>query len=82
MDYIITLKDLPTTIRALTTINEDGIYVIVINSRFSYEQQRKSLEHEIKHINSNDFEKLCADQIEYAAHKNQTGNGTDYIYYG
>lgn len=69
MEYIVIFKDLPTTIKALTVKNEDDTYTIIVNSRLSYEQQHKSFQHEINHIVNCDFEKDCADIIEYNAHK-------------
>ncbi len=68
--YNIALKDMPTTVKAVTMPNEDDTYTIIVNSRLSYEQQRSSFKHELFHINKRDFEKVCeTDKIEYEAHK-------------
>lgn len=68
MEYIIMFKDLPTTIKALTVNNEDDTYTIIVNSKLNYEQQHKSFEHELLHINSCDFNKFDVDKIECNAH--------------
>lgn len=63
------LMGLPCKIKAVTTRNEDGSYTIVMNSRLSYEQQRKSYLHELKHIYNNDFSKENVNIIECDARK-------------
>ena len=35
----------------------DDYYTIVLNSRLSYEENRKTFEHELQHIINNDFSK-------------------------
>lgn len=75
MEYIIILKDLPCTIKALTIKNDDETYTIFVNSRLNYEQQHKSFQHELQHIQNCDFEKVCVDKIEYNAHR-EGYNGT------
>lgn len=60
---------LPYTVKALTTLNEDGTYTILINSRLNYESQMKSYLHEIRHIKNNDFDKDNVDLIEYRVRK-------------
>lgn len=62
---------LPTTIRAYTVLDAEADYTICINSRISYEQQLMAYEHELKHINSNDFEKENIQQIEAEAHRKE-----------
>lgn len=44
------LKDLPTTVRGFVCLGSDYNPIIVINSRMSTEQQRKTYKHEINHI--------------------------------
>ncbi len=69
-NYTIILKDMPTTVRAITVKNEDDSYTIIVNSKLNYEQQHISFEHEIHHIQNCDFEKVCEiNDIEYEAHK-------------
>ena len=65
MNYNVVLYELPTTIKAFTVNNLDGYYTVIVNSRLSCEEQRKSCEHELKHINNRDFEKDDADEVEY-----------------
>jgi len=69
MDYQVIMYDLPTSIKALTTNNPDGSNTIFINAKLNYEQQQKSFEHELDHINNHDFDKMInVDEIEYNAH--------------
>ena len=44
------LKDLPTTVRGFTCLGSDFSPVIILNSRLSVEQQRKTYRHEMEHI--------------------------------
>jgi hypothetical protein len=46
---------LPPTIKGLTVQDEAGDYNIYVNTRLTYEANRQTLQHEIKHIASNDF---------------------------
>lgn len=55
---------LPSRIKALSTVNEDCSYTIILNSCLNYEQNRKSLFHEISHIENDDFYKDNVDEIE------------------
>lgn len=61
---------LPSRVKAVSLKNDDDSYTIIINSALSVEQQRKSLNHEIDHIENDDF---ChdgdADEIECIAHR-------------
>lgn len=41
--------DMPCRIRALICEDADGFQTTIINSRLSYEQNKKSAEHEMKH---------------------------------
>ena len=45
---------------AFVSLNADGSYTIFINTRISYEMQQDALQHELKHIGNDDFEKGCA----------------------
>lgn len=49
---------LPPTIKGLTVQDEDGCYNVYINARLTYEANQQTLQHEIKHIKSNDFHKF------------------------
>lgn len=44
-------------------------YLVVLNSRDSYEMQRMSYEHAIDHILNNDWQKESVQQIELDAHR-------------
>lgn len=65
------LKDMPVRIKGFTK-KGDGVDTIVLNSRLSYEQQRKSYQHEVEHLRNEDFLKDSVQQIEYDAHKGGT----------
>lgn len=56
MDNInVTVMDMPLVIRGMTKLNEDNFYNIFINAKYSYEQQREILKHELKHIEYEHF---------------------------
>jgi Zn-dependent peptidase ImmA (M78 family) len=44
------LKNMPTSIRGYVFKDDDGAPVIVLNSRLSREQNRRTYEHERQHI--------------------------------
>ena len=70
-NYInILLRDDMDGIKGCLKSNSDGSYSIFINSRMGLLQQKKTLYHELKHIERNDFEKHDIQQIEYDAHFN------------
>ena len=47
--------DLPISIKGVTVMDIDGFYNIYINARLSYDQQKKTIAHEMKHIARGDF---------------------------
>jgi hypothetical protein len=49
---------LPPTIKGLTVQDEAGDYNVYINSRLTHEANQQTLQHEIQHINTNDFQKI------------------------
>lgn len=61
MDRVI-FMDMPCRIRAFTCEDADGFQTTIINSRLSFEQNKKSAEHETKHaadfLNKVDVNKL------------------------
>ena len=62
--------DLPHDIHGLTTIADDGSYIILLNARDSRERNRQSYLHELKHIEHEDL--YCAessDTLEYDRHQ-------------
>lgn len=65
--------DFPTKAHGMVTANADGSYTILLNSRLSLEQQRRTFRHEMWHIENNDFEKTDVDEIEYEAHRHDKG---------
>lgn len=55
MDYCIRYIALPVTVKGVTAMDSDGFYNIYINSRLSYEEQKKAIAHEMEHIARGDF---------------------------
>lgn len=49
------LIELPLSIRGFTREDVDGNYLVFINDNLSDERKRKTLIHELKHINKEDF---------------------------
>ena len=49
------LQDLPTSVRGFVYEGEDGEPVIVVNSRLTREQNRRTFRHEKKHIRMNEL---------------------------
>ena len=67
-DFKVIYKDLPTTIGGFTK-ETDGFYTIVLNSRMTFEQNRKTYTDEADHIDSKAFDsEQSADQIEMESH--------------
>lgn len=54
-DVPIILKDMPVDVRGFVCLGSDYEPVIVINSRLSREQQRKTYEHELLHLRRGDM---------------------------
>lgn len=55
-DFVIRyLNNLPDTVNGFTVPSENGFYNIYINPRLSSFMQTKTILHEIKHIQRNDF---------------------------
>ncbi|HWQ74709.1 MAG TPA: hypothetical protein VN441_05290 [Syntrophomonas sp.] len=48
---------LPTTVKGLTVQDSDGDYNVYINARLAYGANLQTLQHEIQHIDNNDFQK-------------------------
>jgi hypothetical protein len=69
----VAFADLPTSIKGMTIRSFDSegdFYTIVLNSRLSKEQQQSAYEHEMEHINNDDFylRDCSVDQIEALRH--------------
>ena len=60
----VVLLDLPTHVHGFVCIGSDYEPCIVINSRMSAEQQRKTYKHELAHIQSGQIDD--DDYVEYA----------------
>lgn len=59
MDSIILrYVSLPPKTKGLTVQDEAGDYNIYLNSKLTYEAHTETLQHELQHIDSNDFSKL------------------------
>lgn len=55
-DFVIRyLNNIPDTVNGFTVPSEDGFYNIYINPRLSSFMQTKTILHEIRHIQRNDF---------------------------
>ena len=55
--------------RELITLNEDGSYTILINSRLDKESAEKAYIHALSHIHGRDFEAFNVQEIEWRAHQ-------------
>ena len=52
-EVIVRLIDL--TVPGVTVLDEDGNYNVYINARLSFEERKKTLAHELRHINKEHF---------------------------
>ena len=57
-EIFIHVINLPVSVRGVTATDENGDYNIYINAGLSPEQQKKALNHELKHIERDDFERF------------------------
>ncbi len=70
MNIVLIYQNLPVRVRALTTVNDDGSYTIIINGRQSWEIQKAAVLHELGHIKGNDFSsEIQADILEALLHQ-------------
>ncbi len=69
-NYRILYQDLPYKIKGYVAYKPDeDFYTIILNSRMSYQQNIKTLIHELEHIYYDDFNSLLtATQIEAIRH--------------
>lgn len=65
--YLVDLKN--TKVSELIRENEDGTYTVLLNSRFTHEQNRSSYQHAIQHILREDFAGYDVQSIEAEAHE-------------
>lgn len=57
--------DMPHRIKGLTVCDDQGNYIIILNSRLTQEQQKETYAHELFHIENGDFESgLDCDKVE------------------
>lgn len=69
MNIILIYQDMPYHVRALTHMNADGSYTIIVNSHCSWEMQKAAVLHELTHIKGNDFSaEIQADLLEKMLH--------------
>lgn len=54
-DNEVILQDLPTSVRGFVFLGDDGEPMIVVNSRLTREQNRRTFRHEKKHIRMNEL---------------------------
>ena len=69
-DISVVLMDVDTMVGESIFKNADGSFTILLNSRWSAEEQRRCFDHAISHIRHNDWEKTNADEIERERHEN------------
>lgn len=55
-DYRVVLANLPTSIRGYVFLESDGVPVITLNANLTREQNRRTYEHERKHIINGDMD--------------------------
>lgn len=71
MDINVILTNMPCGIRGFTqiTTEPDGNYAtIVLNARLTHEMNKITYRHEAEHINEDDIQKDCIDDIERIRH--------------
>ena len=54
-DVHVVLLNLPTDMRGFLVANADGSNTVVLNARYSWEQNRLTYLHELRHIRCDDF---------------------------
>ena len=70
MIYTRQASDLPSGVRGFVIHDENDDYTIFLNDRLGCEANRKTLDHELEHIECNDFYSVGeADTIELDRHK-------------
>lgn len=55
VDYFVRVVDLPVGVGGIVTPNDDGTFSIYINARDARAKQVKSCNHEVRHIEHDDF---------------------------
>ena len=54
-DYRVTLANLPTSVRGFVFLESDGVPRIVLNANLTREQNRRTMAHEIRHIENDEL---------------------------
>ena len=68
-EIFVRLIEMPTCCGGMTIQDEDGNFNVYLNANLSEERRMKAFEHEMFHINHDDFESLLpVDRIEHTAH--------------
>lgn len=63
------LYPLPDDIAGFVHENCDGEYTIILNSKHSRERNRKTVLHELEHIENDDFQEANVGDIETIRHR-------------
>jgi len=64
-DFFVRVVDLPFGVGGCVTPNDDGTFSVYINARYDRRKQQESYNHELRHIERNDFYNgLPIEQIE------------------
>jgi len=69
-DISVVLIDVDTMVGESIFKNADDSYTILLNSRWSAEEQHRCFEHALSHIRHNDWEKFDVNEIERERHEN------------
>ena len=64
---LVTFLDLPT--EEMVVHNADDSYTIFVNANIAQNRQVEAVEHAMRHIRQNDFEKVDVQEIEAKAHR-------------
>lgn len=54
-DVFVRVLKLPNKVKGVTVTDSDGAYCVFVNSEISANEQKKALEHELKHIKLQHF---------------------------
>lgn len=69
-DISVVLMDVDTMVGESIFKNADDSYTILLNSRWSTEEQHRCFEHALSHIRHNDWERFDVNEIERERHEN------------
>ena len=54
-DVFVRILKLPNKVKGVTVIDSDGAYCVFVNSEISLKEQKRALEHELRHIKLQHF---------------------------